>query len=32
MGAHDTLAKDILELLLDDLGTFVREHEVPSTH
>ena len=30
MGAHDTLAKDILEVLLDELGTFVREHEVPA--
>jgi hypothetical protein len=30
MGAHDTLAKDVLELLLDELGTFVREREVPA--
>jgi len=30
MGAHDTLAKDVLEVLLDDLGTFVRECEVPA--
>jgi hypothetical protein len=30
MGAHDTLAKDILELLLDEFGTFVRECEVPA--
>ncbi|MEZ4394214.1 MAG: hypothetical protein R3A48_24340 [Polyangiales bacterium] len=30
MAAHDTLAKDVLELLLDELGTFVREREVPA--
>ena len=30
MAAYDTLAKDILERLLDELGTFVREREVPA--
>ena len=30
MPAHDTLAKDVLEVLLDDLGTFVRECEIPA--
>jgi hypothetical protein len=30
MGAHDTLSKDILEVLLDELGIFVREREVPA--
>ena len=30
MAAYDTLAKDVLELLLDELGTFVREREVPA--
>ena len=30
MPAHDTLAKDVLEVLFDDLGTFVRECEVPA--
>ncbi|MEZ4393298.1 MAG: hypothetical protein R3A48_19610 [Polyangiales bacterium] len=28
---HDTLAKDVLEVLLDELGTFVRECEVPAS-
>ncbi len=27
---HDKLAKDILDVMLDDLGTFEREFEVPS--
>lgn len=30
MAAHDALAKDVLEVLLDDLGTFVRDCEVPA--